>query len=219
MTTKKPIKIIVFGASGEVGSRMVAEAVRRGHRVSAVHRSEPAPGEVGQDVEVLVRDVGFAGDLEQVIASHDIAISALRPPDGQEEMLVELTAKVVAAANSAGRKFLVVGGAAPLLLHDDPSHTVLTAPGFLPESVVPIATACQDQHDWIMPQLGDLGTYLCPPAMLTPGERTGSYRAGDATLVVDQNGASGISMEDFAVAALDEIEAPKHTGRRFTVGY
>lgn len=219
MTANKPIKIIVFGATGEVGRRMVTEATHRGHQVTAVARAEPASTESDPVIEVLVRDVGSAGDLEQVIASHDVVISALRPPDGQEARLLELTATVVDATNAAGRRFLVVGGAAALRLHDDPSHTVLTAPGFLPGSVVPIATACQAQHDWILAQLGDRGTYLCPPAMLTPGRRTGSYRTGDGTLVVDDNGASHISTEDFAVAALDEIESPHHTGRRFSVGY
>ncbi len=219
MTVHNPNRIVVFGATGQVGRRMVAEAARRGHLVTAVVRRESASTDFGPDVTVLVRDVGSTGDLEQVIASHDIAISALRPPDGQEEMLVDLTAKIVDAANAAGRRFLVVGGAAPLRLHDDPSHTVLTAPGFLPESVVPIATACQAQHDWIVTRLGNNGTYLCPPAMLTPGERTGSYRTGDQTLVFDHDGDSRVSMEDFAVAALDEIETPKHTGRQFTVGY
>lgn len=219
MTQYKPLKIIVFGASGEVGRRLVAEADRRGHHVTAVARREPSPTDFQRGIETLIRDVASAEDLEHVITSHDVAISALRPPDGQEAMLVELTTKIVDAAIAAGRRFLVVGGAAALRLHDDPDHTVLTAPGFLPESVVPIATACQAQHDWIMPQLGRLGTYLCPPAMLVPGERTGSYRTGSDTLVVDRGGDSRLSIEDFAVAALDEIESPHHVGSRFTVGY
>ena len=219
MTMNKPIKIIVFGASGEVGRRLVAEAVRRGHRVTAVSRREPSPTDSQRGIETLIRDVESAEDLEQVIASHDVVISALRPPDGHEAKLLELTTAIVDAANAAHRRFLVVGGAASLRLHSDPDHTVLTSPGFLPASVVPIATACQAQHDWILPHLGKLGTYLCPPAMLTPGERTGSYLTGDDTLVVDSDGDSRVSMEDFAVAALDEIESSHHTGRRFTVGY
>lgn len=219
MTTDKPFKVIVFGATGGVGRRLVAEAARRGHKVTAVSRSESASTEFGPGVEPLIRDVDAAGDLGRLIAAHDIVISALRPPEGREANLVRLTAAVVDAANAARRRFLVIGGAASLRLHDHPEHTVLTAPGFLPASVVPIATACRAQHDWILPQLGELGTYLCPPAMLSTGARTALYRTGTDTLVVDQEGASRISMEDFAVAALDEIEQPRHTGQRFTVGY
>ena len=218
-TTTRTMKIIVLGASGEVGCRLVAEAASRGHGVSAVSRREPSPGTHDPSVTTVIRDVESAGDLEEVIADHDLVISALRPRDGHEPKLVPLTAAVVLAAQAAGKRFIVVGGAAPLRVPDTPGHTVLTAPGFLPESVVAIATACQQQHDWVVPQLGELGAYLCPPAMLTPGTRTGSYRVGDDALVTDDDGNSHISMEDFAVAAIDEAERASHTGRRFTVGY
>ncbi len=217
-TATQTIKIAVFGASGDVGRRMVAEAARRGHRVTAVARRGPSPGMHDPAVSTLIRDVESAKDLEQVIADHDLVISALRPPEGEEPKLVELTAAVVEAARASGTRFIIVGGAAPLRLPDSPEHTVLTAPGFLPESFVPIATACQRQNDWVLPRLGDLGSYICPPAMLAPGTRTGAYRVGDETLVTDPDGNSRISMEDFAVAALDEAEHPNHTGCRFTVG-
>ena len=217
-TRAQTMKIIVFGASGEVGRRMVAEAASRGHHVTAVARRKPSSGTHGPAVSTLIRDVESAADLERVVAQHDFVISALRPQDGEEARLVQLTAAVAEAAKAAGTRFIVVGGAAPLRLPQDPSHTVLTAPGFLPESSVPIATACQQQHDWVLPRLGELGSYLCPPAMLMPGTRTGSYRVGDDTLITDDDGNSHISMEDFAVAALDEAEHSNHTGRRFTVG-
>jgi putative NADH-flavin reductase len=212
------MKIAVFGAAGEVGRRIVAEAARRGHRVSAVTRAAPTPGAQPLGVTGIQRDVATADDLEALATGHDIVISALRPRDGDEEALVDLTAAVVNAARAAGTRFLVVGGAAPLRLPDRPEHTVLTAPGFLPDAVRPIATACQRQHDWILDRLGRLGAYLCPPAMLTPGQRTGAYRVGDGTLVTNHRGESRISLEDFAVALLDEAERPAHTGRRFTVG-
>lgn len=218
-TASKAMRIVVFGGLGDVGRRMVDEGARRGHRMSVVSRRGPGAGEGGgRSVRVIERDVLSADDLDEVVAEHDGVISALRPRDGQEETLVGLTSRVVEAAVSAGRRFVVVGGAACLRLPDDPAHTVLTAPGFLPESVVPIARACQAQHDWVVPRLGELGAYLCPPAMLSAGERTGVYRVGEGTLVTDEEGVSRISMEDFAVAAIDELERPAHAGRRFTVG-
>ena len=218
-TKTNTMKIIVFGASGEVGRRMVAEAARRGGRVTAVSRSEPSPGLHDASVATLVRDVESARDLTEVIADHDLVISALRPRDGHEPKLVDLTVTVVQAARAAGKRFIVVGGAAPLLVPGTPRHTVLTAPGFLPDSSVPIARACQQQHDWCLDHLEPHGSYLCPPAMLTPGTRTGSYRVGGEELIVDEQGQSHISMEDFAVAVLDEAEHPQHAGRQFTVGY
>ena len=212
------MKIIVFGAAGAVGSRIVAEAAERGHEITAVVRRRGA-GAFDAAVDVLVRDVASADDVVQRIEGHELVISALRPPDGAESLLVPLTRTVVEAAQRASARYIIVGGASVLLAPDAPGHTVLTAPGFLPDEVVPIARACKRQYDWCADRLGRCGTYLCPPAMLSPGSRTGAYRLGDDTLVVEESGQSRISMEDFAVALLDEAEDPKHLGRRFTVGY
>ncbi|MFG0306743.1 MAG: NAD(P)-dependent oxidoreductase [Phycisphaerales bacterium JB040] len=217
-TDTQSMRVIVFGGAGDVGRRMVREGVHRGHRVTAVGRRQPEPGVHPESVTTLVADVGGDSDLTSLIADHDAVISALRPPNGEEGGLVALTEAVVSAAIEAGRRFLVVGGAAPLFLADGSGHTVLSAPGFLPDSVVAIAEACHAQHDWVLPRLGGLGTYLCPPAMLSPGIRTGAYRLGTDTLVTGPGGDSRITFEDFAVAALDELERPAHTGRRFTVG-
>ena len=111
------------------------------------------------------------------------------------------------------------GGAARLLLPDRGGETVLSAPGFLPTSTVAIARACQAQYELCLAEIRAEWTYLSPPAILEPGERTGHYRLGGDTLVVDDDGASRISMEDFAVAILDEAETPKHRREAFTVGY
>lgn len=62
-------------------------------------------------------------------------------------------------------------------------------------------------------------TFLSPSAEFAPGERTGAFRLGGDQLLVDDNGKSRISMEDFAIAMVDELERPTHSRRRFTVGY
>ncbi|MEO3885387.1 hypothetical protein [Nonomuraea sp. B5E05] len=96
--------------------------------------------------------------------------------------------------------------------------TVVDTPDF-PPSWRPIALACEAQlaacraaprADW---------TYLSPPALLEPGERTGRYRLGADELLVGADGRSVISMEDLAVALLDEAERPRHRRCRFTVAY
>jgi putative NADH-flavin reductase len=68
----------------------------------------------------------------------------------------------------------------------------------------------EDVLDW---------TFLSPSAEFAPGERTGAFRLGGDQLLVDDNGKSWISMEDFAIAMVDELERPTHGRRRFTVGY
>jgi len=211
------MNIIIFGAAGEIGSRTTSEALSRGHTVSAVSRRAHDRRQPG--VQPIRFDVDSQEDARRIIRGHDLVITALRPRDGEESKLPSLTARIVEAAIAEDVRFLVVGGAAALRMPDQPDHTVLTAPGFLPDEHLAIATACQIQHDWCLPRLGDLGSYLCPPAMLTPGERTGAYRTGSGTLLTDSEGRSRISMEDFAVALLDEAERPEHTGERFTVAY
>ena len=218
-TSTDTLSIAIFGASGQVGQRLVAEGVRRGHRITAIARSTPEPGIHPEGVDHLSRDVLSAGDLDEIIAEHDIVLSALRPPARKEQRMVEMTDRIIDASNRTQTRFVIVGGAAPLITPDAPEHTVLTKPGFLPESSVAIAHASQAQFEAALPRLGSLGTYFCPPAMLVPGVRTGTYRTHRDTLIVDADGNSQISMEDYAVAMFDEIETPTHTGGHFTAAY
>ncbi len=151
------------------------------------------------------------------MAGHDVAISAVRPPDGQEGALVHLTRSIMDAAAKAATRVVIVGGAASLQVPDGTGETVLTAPGFLPDSVVPIAMACQAQFELCLSERRADWTYLCPPAILASGERTGRYRMGKDALLVGPDGTSAISMEDFAVALIDEAETRQHVRSRFTV--
>lgn len=213
------MRIIVFGATGDVGSRIVNEALLRGHSVTGVVRDESKLNLLPSGVVGRLLDVNEAEGVASAIAENDIAISALRPPDGEEKILPVLTKSILDAARKSKKRVLVVGGAANLLMPDDSGHTVLTAPNFLPESVKPIAAACfvqfkvcvaNEDADWV---------YFSPSAMLRPGERTGRFRRGSDTLIVDDSGNSAISMEDFSIAILDEAETPRENVRRVTVGY
>lgn len=213
------MKIIIFGARGDVGRRLVKEALMRGHQVTAVVRNESQINDIPSNSNSIIGNVINGEDVADLMQGQDLAISALRPPDGQEELLVPLTQSILKGVEQAAIRAIIVGGAASLKVPNANGHTVLTAPNFLPEAVVPIATACQAQFELMQAQDDVDWTYLCPPAMLTPGERKGHYRIGSDTLVVDEDGNSGISMEDFAIAMLDEAENPKHRKQRFTVGY
>ncbi len=213
------MKIIIFGARGDVGRRLVKEALMRGHQVTAVVRNESQINDIPSNVNSIIGNVLNEEGVADLMQGQDLAISALRPPDGQEELLVPLTQSILKGAGEASTRAIIIGGAASLKVPNANGHTVLTAPDFLPEAVVPIATACQAQFELLQEQDDVDWTYLCPPAMLTPGERKGRYRIGSDTLVVDEDGNSAISMEDIAVAMLDEAENPKHQKQRFTVAY
>lgn len=211
------MKIVVLGARGDVGSRVVAEAVARGHDVTAIVRNAEQAGKVPAQATAQIGDALDTDLLSDLMAGHDVAVSALRPPDGRENVLVSLTRSVLDASARSGVRVVVVGGAASLKLAGGDDTTVLTSPGFLPASVVPIARACQAQYQLCAAETHAQWSYLCPPAMLLPGRRSGRYRLGSDTLLTDANGESRISMEDFAVALIDEAETAQHGMARFTV--
>lgn len=213
------MKMIVFGSSGDVGSRIADEAHQRGHSVTGVVRNERKLSLLPDGVVGQLLDVNDAQGVAAAIAENDIVVSALRPPKGQEATLPELTKSILDGARQSMKRAFIVGGAANLFVQGNSGHTVLTAPNFLPDTVKPIAQACFSQFmlcrvnedvDWV---------YFSPPAMLRPGERTGRYRRGSDTLIIDDSGVSRISMEDFAVAILDEAETPRENVKRVTVAY
>ncbi len=212
------MRIIVFGATGDVGSRIVGEAMQRGHQVTAVVRTDAKAGLLPDAASVRVLDVADTAAVATTIAGHDLVISALRPPEGHEPDLPGLTRSILDAAAESKIPALIVGGAANLLMPDGSGHTVLTAPDFLPDAVRPIAAACFAQYaECASAATGDW-TYFSPPAMLQPGERTGRFRRGSDVLLVDEAGQSQISMEDFAVAIIDMAERSDRP-RRVTVAY
>ncbi|AVH23498.1 NAD(P)H-binding protein [Nocardia cyriacigeorgica] len=210
------MKITVVGAAGMVGSRVVAEAARRGHDVVAVFRTPRQvtlpPGAVAV--------AGEAGDAEQMsgfFAGADAVVAATRPAPGQEHTVTATTTALLDAAGTAGTRILVVGGAAPLRVPGHPDRIVLDDTGYVPAHIRSIAAASLAQLEVCRDHPADW-TYLSPPALLEPGTRTGRYRRGTTTLLTDADGRSQISAEDLAAAVVDELENRGEV-RHFTVGY
>lgn len=203
------MNILILGATGAVGQAYATEAQYRGHKVTAASRSS------GLRLDIL-RD---ADRLNALIAEHDVALSALRPAEGHENALVTMTEAALTAAHRAAKRAYITGGAGPLLLADGSGHTVLSAPGFLPDTVRPIAEAC-GQQDALLDKFADTD-WIClrPAALLTDGKRTGRYALGRDALVVQPDGTSQISYADFAVAMLDLVELAPKPRQRLTVGW
>lgn len=187
---------------------MVTEASRRGHEVVAVSRSVRDGFTVG--------DAGVAADVTRLSAGRDVVIGATRPVDGREHELAATAKALLDGVRPTGARLLLVGGASSLTRPD--GVLVQDAPDF-PAFLRPIALACTAQLDVVRAESEVDWTYLSPPMSLEPGTRTGAYRLGLDGLVVDGQGNSAISLEDFAVALLDEAERPRHSRSRFTVGY
>lgn len=212
------MRITLFGAAGNVGRRVIAEALSRGHQVTAVSRHPERAQGLPAGIAIRRGDAANPDDVATLSAGEDLVIAATRPAPGAEEELVAATKGLLAGLRSSGARLLLVGGAGSLTVPGMDGVTLVETPDF-PSEIRPIAlagcaqlAACQadEQVDW---------SYLSPPASLEPGERTGEYRRGGDELLTDEVGVSAISMEDFAVALLDEAEQPQHHRRRFTVAY
>ena len=205
------MKIAIIGATGNVGTRLVNEALNRHHAVSAIARDtsklSPRTG-----LSATVGDASKPDQLVPLLKGHDVIISSLRfqSPNPSPKELIELVRR------SGVKRYLVVGGAASLEIA--PGEILLNSPHF-PPAYKPEAAAGKAFLDALR-EVKDLDwTFLSPSAFFGPGERTGKFRLSDNTLLTAADGKSSISYEDYAIAMLDEIEHPKHIRSRFTVGY
>jgi putative NADH-flavin reductase len=94
---------------------------------------------------------------------------------------------------------------------------LIDAPNF-PEAYKQEATARCAFLDQLRAETELDWTFLSPPAMFVPGERTGKFRLGTDLLLSNEHGSS-ISLEDYAVALVGKLENPVHSRNRFTFGY
>ena len=203
------MKVVVVGASGQVGSRIVAELSRGGHIVTAIARN---PEKIAKLPNVTAKQ-GDAHDqaaLAALLAGHDVAISAIHFLDSDPAKLIG-----AAKASKVGR-YLVVGGAGSLEVA--PGVRLVATAGF-PAQYKAEAEKGAAFLDLLRQEKELNWTFLSPSALFIDGERTAKFRLGTDQLLTAADGKSWISFEDYAVAMVDEIERPAHIRQRFTVGY
>jgi putative NADH-flavin reductase len=229
----------IIGASGNIGSRVLAEAHQRGHEVVAFTRQGASARRPQEGIEWRDLDVF---DLDAVTAAakrSDVLVSAYHPGNAAKDAVDAIrraiadptvyarAAKVMLTAleGRPATRLIVVGGAASLEIapgrttdDDEPRlREVLRGLG-VPEEYVVAARGHRDALE-LLRLSNRRWTYASPSAEIAAGERTGRFRVGRDQLLVDAAGRSWISYEDFAAAIVDEIEWPRHIQGRFTVGY
>ncbi|MDE3195275.1 MAG: NAD(P)H-binding protein [Acidobacteriota bacterium] len=197
------MKVVVYGASGRSGSRILQELTGRGHTAVTPARHED--------------DLSNSATIARTISGADAVISAYAPPQDDTDQLIGVTRRQIEAVERAasGIRLLVVGGAGSL---EVAPGVTLTASGHLPAAWLPIAVSHEKALELLRASNIDW-TYLSPAAYFEPGERTGKFRLGKDNLIANEKGESRISMEDYAIALVDELEKPAHRRARFSIGY
>lgn len=205
--------IAVIGATGKAGSRIVEEALQRGHEVTAIVRN--ASKLDNKHVSVVEKDIFDlkAEDLQQF----DVVVNAFAAPSGQEQLHVDAGNVLIEALKGAkATRLIVVGGAGSLYVDEAKTVRVMDTPDF-PALFLPTASNQGKNLDILLGTEGVNWTFLSPSANFALGKRTGSYQTGVDQLLINSKGESYVSYEDFAVAVVDEIEHPRHLNQRFTV--
>ena len=214
-------KIVIIGATGYAGSAILKEALGRGHQVKAIVRNPSKLILTHPNLKVVGGDVTDTDFLSRELAKSDAVISAFNPgwsnPHIYEETLEGYGSILCAVRNSGVHRFLMVGGAGSLLVA--PGRQLMDEPD-VPKKLLPgIRGMAKVYTDLLLPEKSVDWVFLSPAANMAPGERTGKFRLGKDELIVDESGDSNISVEDFAVAMIDELEQEKHHQERFTLGY
>lgn len=207
------MNVVLYGASGNAGSRILHELSSRGHQVIAAVRN---PEKLPTGTKSVRDDLSNTDRIADIIAGADAVISAYMPPPNDTDQLVAVTRRLIDAVRKAGTpRLIVVGGAASLEVA--PGLTLL-ASGHVPDAWLPIATSHAKALDLL--KSADISwTYFSPAGFFEPGQRTGKFRLGKDELITDSKGESRISYEDYAIALVDELEKPAHVRQRFTIGY
>jgi putative NADH-flavin reductase len=203
------MNIALAGATGNIGSRILDEALRRGHRVTGLTR-DPAKLGAREGLQAKKANTAEVAALADVLKGHDAAVLSVKWNENDVHQVLD-------ALRKAGvKRCQFVVGAGSLLRKDGRTHfDHMAEKGIQPPTSKPAALALAEVQkvtdlDW---------TAISPPASIQPGERTGKFRLGRDHLLEDDNGKSEISREDFAIAILDEIEKPRHIRQRFTAAY
>ncbi|MFY9802965.1 MAG: NAD(P)-dependent oxidoreductase [Candidatus Acidiferrales bacterium] len=212
--------IVLIGATGMIGQRILHEALSREHKVTAVVRDTSRTGEQRPNLDYRNGDIFKPETIAAAAVDHDVVVSAYGPgPTGDPNLVIKAAHSLIEALTRVEPIRLIwVSGAGSLEV--GPGMQLVDSPDF-PAEWKPIALAHREaldvfrkagfaEFDW---------TAISPPALIEPGERTGHYRTDLDRLIADDKGKSHISAEDFAVAVVDEIENPKFREQRFAVGY
>jgi putative NADH-flavin reductase len=221
------LRILVYGATGKVGTHVVNEALGRGHTVTAVSRD---PSRIQQRHENLFAVAGDLLDSESIArlaSDQDVIIVSVRgtigkskkPEDAIQRIAVEKIVNVLRAIGDDAPRLIHVGGSGSLEVKPGVLYADKLPKLFLPKS---LELEIQGQIlalEYLRTVSDAKWSYATPAKNFTNGKRTGTFRIGGDAMLKDARGKSRISRADFAAALIDEAENFEHVRQRFSVAY
>lgn len=213
--------VLLIGATGFVGSAVLNELVERGHKVTAVVRNVEKIAK-NDLVTAVKEDVANVEAIAKLAEGKDAIISAYNPGWTNPEiatLIKENYPKILEAAKQSGvERLLIVGGAGTLFCA--PGLRVVDS-GVIPAEIMGGVRPLGDFYLNTLMNENDIDWIFFSPAGVfdQEGKKTGNYRLGKDDLIVDAEGNSHISVQDYADAMVNELEKPAHHKERFTIGY
>ncbi|MBW4522203.1 MAG: NAD(P)-dependent oxidoreductase [Scytolyngbya sp. HA4215-MV1] len=210
------MKLIMFGPTGTIGSRILTEALQRGHQVTAITRDPSRFSVSHSNLAVVAGNALDPASVANLAKGHDAVLSAMGPGGSSAETIVKAAQALIDGLSQAGiHRLIVVGGAGTLEVA--PDVLLMNSPNFV-EEYRPLAVAHLQAYNLYKASNLDW-SFVCPAAEIAPGERTGNFRVGADRLLVNEKGESRISAEDYAIGFLNEVEQPQYIHHRMTVAY
>ncbi len=211
----KPPTVLLVGASGMIGSRILKEASSRGHLVIAAAR-HPEKIASGPDIQPVKLDATDAKAFADAARRADVIVLATSPRGGGDPVAQAnaVADAAIATARKTHKRLMVVGGAGSLNLPDGRRVVDTLPPNYRAE-----ALAMRGVLDTLKATTDVDWTFFSPPMSISPGTHTGKYRVGTTILLTDDKGGSRISAEDYADALVNELEKPQHVRSQMTVAY
>jgi putative NADH-flavin reductase len=221
------LDIVIYGATGEVGSHAVHEALRRGHRVTAVTRNPAQVDLQHANLSIVEGDLLNKAGVAGTVSGKDVVIVSVRGVLGNSKKPVSAL-QFIAAVTLVDVLFRM-GNSAPRLIHVGGSGSLEVEPGVLYAAKLPKILLPKNLEVEILGQILTLEffrkvddvnwTYVTPPKNFTNGPRTGVFRIGGDRALEDWRGRTRLSRADFAVALIDEAEQAAHPRQRISVAY
>jgi len=221
------LHILVYGATGKIGTHVVEEALQRGHIVTAVSRDPSRIEKQHENLSAVAGDLLDPQSIELLVEDKDVVIISVRGIIGDSKDPENALQRI--AVQKVVESLRIIGDGAARLIHVGGSGSLEVEPGVLYADKIPRVFLPKSLELEIQGQILALEylrtvddvdwSYATPAKNFTNGKRTGEFRIGGDTLMEDDRGKSRISRADFAVALIDEAEKAEHVQQRFSVAY